>query len=132
MRPLASVLGFVMLLSLYFGTKLGAAEMDQGKQLYVQYCSSCHGHEGHGNGPVSRYLNVRVPDLTLIKKKNDGIYPADKVMSAIDGRRSVRAHGDRQMPVWGEIFRMEQEKYPERTSLLKAKIIAEYVATLQK
>ncbi len=53
-------------------------------------------------------------------------------MSAIDGRRIVRAHGDRQMPVWGEIFRMEQEKYPERTSLLKAKIIAEYVATLQK
>ena len=56
-------------------------------------------------------------------------------MSAtIDGRRLVRAHGDRDMPVWGETFRSEAEakKYPELTTLLKAKVIAEYVATLQK
>jgi hypothetical protein len=50
----------------------------------------------------------------------------DKVMSAIDGRRTVRAHGDRKMPVWGEIFRKEAEggKYPELRTLLKAKLIA--------
>ncbi|MGZ8500497.1 MAG: hypothetical protein ACXW5W_19000 [Candidatus Binatia bacterium] len=35
-------------------------------------------------------------------------------MATIDGRRLVRAHGDRDMPVWGEIFRSEVEgkKYP--------------------
>jgi hypothetical protein len=55
-------------------------------------------------------------------------------MAAIDGRRSVRAHGDRQMPVWGEVFRKEGEKkkYSELTALLKSKIIAEYVAGLQR
>src|SRR5215831_9445735 len=83
---------------------------------------------------VSPYLKIAVPDLTVLKKNNKGIYPLDDVMATIDGRRAVRSHGDRDMPVWGEIFRKETEqgKYSELTSLLKAKVIAEYVATLQK
>jgi hypothetical protein len=109
-----------------------SAEPDGGKAFYMRHCSSCHGQEGHGNGPVSRYLNVKVPDLTLLKRKNKGIYPLDKVIWAIDGRRDVRAHGDRQMPVWGEIFTTEERKYPERTSALKAKLIAEYIGMLQQ
>jgi hypothetical protein len=36
--------------------------------------------------------------------------------------------------VWGESFHSESEgkKYPELTTLLKGKIIAEYIAMLQK
>jgi mono/diheme cytochrome c family protein len=111
-----------------------ASEVDAGKELFFKYCASCHGVEGKGNGPVSRDLAVKVPDLTLLKSKNKGMYPTDRVMSSIDGSRIVRAHGDRKMPVWGEVFRREHEKdkYTELTSLLKAKLIAEYVATLQK
>jgi hypothetical protein len=30
---------------LTMGTTVGAAEVDAGKELYVQYCSSCHGEE---------------------------------------------------------------------------------------
>jgi hypothetical protein len=111
-----------------------AAESNSGKQIYLQYCSSCHGKDGKGNGTVSRDLKVRVPDLTGLAKRNKGIYPLDDVMATIDGRRLVRGHGDRNMPVWGESFHSESEgkKYPELTTLLKAKIIAEYLATLQK
>jgi Cytochrome C oxidase, cbb3-type, subunit III len=107
---------------------------DQGEHLYTQYCSSCHGKSGRGDGSVGRYLNIKVPDLTLLKNSHKGIYPLEEVMAAIDGRRSVRAHGDRQMPVWGELFRKEaeNEKYSELTSLLKARMIAEYVAQLQR
>ena len=81
----------------------------------MQYCSSCHGEDGRGNGPVSAYLKIKVPDLTLLRKNNKGIYPTDKVMSAIDGRRPVRGHGDSEMPVWGEVFRKEAAggKYAE-------------------
>jgi mono/diheme cytochrome c family protein len=126
--------GFLLLFFLAVGTSAGAAETDSGKQLYMQYCSSCHGMDGRGNGPVTPYLKIKVPDLTVLKKKNKGIYPMSKVMSAIDGSRAVRAHGDREMPVWGEIFRKEAEaaKYTELTSLLKTKTIAEYVSTLQR
>lgn len=117
-----------------FSTASPAAESNSGKQMYLQYCSSCHGKDGKGDGTVSRDLKVRVFDLTGLAKKNKGVYPLDDVMATIDGRRLVRGHGDRNMPVWGESFRSESEgkKYPELTTLLKAKIIAEYVATLQK
>lgn len=107
---------------------------DGGKQMYLKYCASCHGSTGQGDGPVSRDLKINVPDLTLLRAKNKGIYPLDRVMSSIDGGRVVRAHGTRTMPIWGEVFRTEheKEKYTELTSLLKTKIIAEYVGTLQK
>jgi mono/diheme cytochrome c family protein len=109
-----------------------AAEIKDGKMFYIQYCSACHGQEGHGNGPVSRFIAVKIPDLTLLKKNNRGVYPLDQVLSAIDGRRDVRAHGDRQMPVWGEVFTIEERKYPEKSGGLKAKLIADYVAALQR
>ena len=102
--------------------------------MYLQYCGSCHGKDGKGNGPVSRDLKIKVPDLTTLAKQHKGVYPLDDVMGTIDGRRAVRAHGDRNMPVWGETFYGETEgkKYPELTTLLKAKTIAEYIGTLQK
>ena len=129
------VIVFSALMSMTFSARLStAAESDQGQKLYMQYCSSCHGEGGKGNGPVSAHLKIKVPDLTLLKKKHKGIYPLDYVMSTIDGRRAVRAHGDREVPVWGEVFREEvaKEKYKELTTLLTAKVIAEYVATLQR
>jgi hypothetical protein len=71
--------------------------------------------------------------MTTIAKRHKGVYPLDDVMTTIDGRRIVRGHGDRDMPVWGEKFHTEAKgtKYPELTTLLKAKTIAEYVGTLQ-
>jgi mono/diheme cytochrome c family protein len=131
MKPFAFSALFMMMAA-WLGWTLNAAEADFGKRSYLQYCSSCHGQQGLGNGPVSRYLNVNVPDLSLLKKNNRGNYPMDYVVASIDGRRDVRGHGERQMPVWGEIFRIEQERHAEQSSLQKAQLIAEYVATLQK
>jgi mono/diheme cytochrome c family protein len=115
-------------------TETFASDVDSGKQMYLQHCASCHGSTGKGDGAVSHDLKVKVPDLTQLRRNNKGTYPTDRVLSSIDGSRLVRAHGDRTMPVWGEIFRKEHEKqkYTELTSLLKAKLIAEYVGTLQK
>lgn len=109
-----------------------SADLEAGKALFMLHCSPCHGEDARGNGSVSHYLSAKVPDLTLIKNKNNGVYPLDEVISVIDGRRIVRAHGEREMPVWGEIFKREQKQYPDGTGLMKAKIIAEYIATLQR
>ena len=111
-----------------------AATANQGKEMYMQYCSSCHGQDGKGSGSVSAFLKVKVPDLTLLKKNNQGIYPLDQVILAIDGRRKLRSHGDSKMPVWGESFSREVKdpKSAEATGALKEKVIAEYVATLQR
>lgn len=134
MTSIAFVRTFLLASFAFFATVVTAADTNQGQKLYMQYCGSCHGKDGKGNGPVSPHLKIKVPDLTVLKKNNKGIYPLDSVMSTIDGRRVVRAHGDRQMPVWGEVFsqELEKEKYTELTTLLKAKVIAEYIGTLQR
>jgi mono/diheme cytochrome c family protein len=107
---------------------------ESGRELYFKHCASCHGAGGRGDGPVAADLKVKVTDLTLLQKGNKGLFPLARVMTSIDGSRRVRGHGSPTMPVWGEIFEKEIEpgKYPVLTSLLKTKIIAEYVATLQR
>jgi mono/diheme cytochrome c family protein len=111
-----------------------AADGNQGKEMYIQYCSSCHGQDGRGSGSVSAFLKVKVPDLTLLKKNNKGIYPMDRVILAIDGRRKLRSYGDPKMPVWGESFSREvrEPKSAEAVTGVKIKALAEYVATLQR
>ena len=134
MKTHSFLLSLALALVLGFTGTGNAAEDNHGKQMYLRYCGSCHGAKGSGDGPVSRDLKVKMPDLATLAKKNRGVYPLDDVMAPIDGRRLVRGHGDRDMPVWGENFRSaaEGKKYPELTTLLKAKVIAEYVATLQR
>jgi hypothetical protein len=54
-----------------------------------------------GDGFISAVLKVPPPDLTLLAKKNDGIFPIAAVDEIIDGRLLIAAHGNREMPVWG-------------------------------
>lgn len=72
-----------------------------GMQMYEQLCSSCHGVRGHGDGPVSTLIKIRVPDLTRIAARDGGEFPTEDVRRTIDGRWDRRAHGARDMPVWG-------------------------------
>ena len=79
-----------------------------GEELFGRFCASCHGSEGFGDGPVSRSLNVAVPDLTAIARRY-GEFPASIIRDVIDGRGiDKRAHGTREMPVWGYEFWVEE------------------------
>jgi mono/diheme cytochrome c family protein len=111
-----------------------AAEGDQGRAYFLRYCASCHGAEGKGNGTVSRSLKIKPADLTQLKKKNNGVFPFDKVIATIDGRARIGAHGESKMPVWGEIFekQVSGQKEPATTSAERVKAIAEYVSTIQR
>ena len=134
MKQAIIIIGLSTLLLVGMTATINAAEQNTGKQYFTKYCSSCHGLDGKGDGPVSRDLTTKPSDLTVIAKNNGGRFPLDDVMATIDGRRFVRAHDDRDMPVWGEIFyeEIDKQRYRELTTLLKAKIIAEYIATLQR
>jgi mono/diheme cytochrome c family protein len=72
-----------------------------GMQMYQQLCSSCHGVSGHGDGPVSSLLKTGAPDLTRLAQRDGGEFPTEDVRRTIDGRWDRRAHGARDMPVWG-------------------------------
>ncbi len=59
--------------------------IENGKKLFMIYCSPCHGQKGKGNGRVSKKF-VPPPDLTseVYKRKSDGfIYATIKNGGAI-------------------------------------------------
>jgi mono/diheme cytochrome c family protein len=79
-----------------------------GQELYMRFCASCHGEEGHGDGPVASAISVTVPDLTGIMQRQGDQFPEQQLREIIDGRSVVIAHGTRYMPVWGYEFWVEQ------------------------
>jgi mono/diheme cytochrome c family protein len=76
-----------------------------GKQMYTAHCAACHGADGLGDGPAAPALKTQPTDLTQLAKKNGGKYPEDHVFNAIRGEEGVPAHGSKDMPVWGSVFR---------------------------
>jgi mono/diheme cytochrome c family protein len=81
-----------------------AQESDAGKFEYLSSCSSCHGVDGKGGGPVAAELKTRPADLTTIAKRNGGVFPLNAVYQTIDGRKPIGSHGTREMPIWGPRF----------------------------
>jgi mono/diheme cytochrome c family protein len=107
---------------------------DASERLYLLYCSSCHGAAGKGDGALAPILDVRPADLTQIAKKNGGTFPYSEVFRSIDGRKSVRAHGTADMPVWGDVF-LEQPTAPLSEQLAgagKLFLITAHLETLQE
>ena len=86
----------------------------KGRVTFQRYCANCHGKLGAGDGNIADLLKVPPADLTKIADRNDGVFPAEEVEKYVDGREEVKAHGPRDMPIWGEVF-----KHPltERSSL---------------
>jgi mono/diheme cytochrome c family protein len=104
------------------------------KQAYLRYCSACHGESGKGDGVVSHLMNPRPADLTQLAKKNNGEFPFMRVIRIIDGRETLRAHGDPDMPVWGEIFAAEVPGAMNKEAQIRGKVllITEYLASIQQ
>jgi hypothetical protein len=76
-------------------------EPDLGRAEFQSGCAACHGADGKGTGPLAQELKKAPPDLTTLAKKNNGVFPLNYVYEMIDGRKDIRAHGNREMPVWG-------------------------------
>jgi mono/diheme cytochrome c family protein len=81
---------------------------DEGAQAFRTYCASCHGSAARGNGPMTDQLRKPPPDLTKFTTRNGGVFPSERLTRIIDGR-DVPAHGDREMPVWGDAFRTSRD-----------------------
>lgn len=101
-----------------------------GKDLFPAYCASCHGMDGKGKGPVAALLKKGVPDITTISRRNKGQFPAPELEKMILGQsRATAAHGTREMPVWGPLFRpVEQD---QDLGLVRARNLVDYIRTLQ-
>ncbi len=127
----------VLCLVLTLGLESDAQEHEvqpAGAVLYLQYCASCHGPDGKGNGPVASALRQPPTDLTRLARRAGGHFDEAAVMAVIDGRRIVAAHGPREMPVWGAVFEEElkEQPYPRYTSLLRSRVLMDYLRSLQQ
>jgi len=80
-----------------------------GADLFRAYCASCHGVDAKGNGPAAASLKTRPADLTVLAKKNGGVFPEPRVRKVIMGDDVIASHGSREMPIWGPIFHQIEE-----------------------
>ncbi len=78
-----------------------AQDPDAGKLEFQSSCSTCHGIDGKGKGPLSEELRVAPADLTVLAKKNNGVFPVNAVYETIYGIKRIVAHGPPDMPIWG-------------------------------
>jgi len=81
-----------------------ASAAADGGTLFRTYCATCHGAAGRGDGAMAGQLRRMPPDLTTFATRNGGVFPAERVRQVIDGT-GIAAHGDRDMPVWGAVFK---------------------------
>lgn len=118
---------------------LAADKLDIGKMEYEGACAVCHGSTGKGDGPLKSQLVSRMPDLSVLARNNNGVFPFDRVFQIIDGRQEIKSHGPREMPVWGRGFNMQSsiyfENYPphDTESAARSRMLAltEYLYRLQ-
>ena len=95
--------GVLVAISMLHATAF-ADEIDEGRRQFLRYCASCHGAAADGRGFVSPALAHPPGDLRRLGDGADTALLADRLSRAIDGRKVVTAHGEREMPVWGERF----------------------------
>jgi len=78
----------------------------QGKQLFDQYCATCHGDGGKGDGQNASNLNPTVPDLTTSKNLADATYVRRVIAegSAAVGRSPLS-------PPWGRSLSPQEVAY---------------------
>jgi len=137
MNKLAALLGAALIG--WMGTAYAQdKKFDFGKREYDSNCASCHGLTGKGDGPYKPFLTKSPTDLTVLAKKNAGVYPFHSVYAIVDGRQDVAAHGPRDMPIWGSAYslkaaasNMDVPYSPE--SYVRTRILAltEYISRLQ-
>jgi mono/diheme cytochrome c family protein len=101
-----------------------------GKEMFTTYCAVCHGKDGKGGGPAAAALKKAPADLTTLSARNNGNFPAVKVSRYIQGLDQVDAHGSRDMPMWGEMFR-SLDKNNAAMLQMRVSNLTDFVKTLQ-
>lgn len=102
-----------------------------GQEMFTNYCAVCHGTDATGNGPAASALKVAPSDLTTLAQKNGGKYPAMHVSSVLRGDAELPAHGSKDMPVWGPLFRHLSQGHDAEVQQRIANL-NQYIESLQK
>ncbi len=84
-----------------------AADVNEGKKLYGQFCATCHGQSGKGDGPGAAALNPKPRDHTdkeyMSKLSDEDLLNVIKNGGASIGKSPL-------MPPWGASLKDDQIK----------------------
>lgn len=133
-------------LACLFATALSASlpaaaqSIDYGQAEFAANCSGCHGAAARGDGHFREFLNRAPADLTVLARTNGGVFPAQRVMQAIDGRNTVSGHGRAgEMPVWGAVYATQVKGDPttaglppEAAARMKIALLVDYLNRIQQ
>lgn len=95
--------------------------------MFQNYCAPCHGKDAKGTGPAAKALTKAPADLTRIAARNNGTFPDVRVKRYIEGLDEVPAHGSRDMPMWGDLFRALNRD----TAQIRVQALNDYLKSLQ-
>jgi mono/diheme cytochrome c family protein len=104
-----------------------------GAVLYRQYCASCHGERGGGDGPMTSALTIKPSDLRTITTRHQGEFPRALLGRIISGEEVIAAHGTRVMPIWGERLQDDVLGTVSKPAVARGRIgfLVDYLETLQ-
>ncbi len=101
-----------------------------GPAMFQEYCASCHGKQARGDGPAAAALKTVPADLTRISARNGGTFPVVKVRRYIEGLDEIAAHGNRDMPIWGQVLRGPAN---DRAAVqIRVENLTKYIESLQQ
>jgi mono/diheme cytochrome c family protein len=106
-------------------------DMNSGPHLYQEFCASCHGDTGAGDGPLGTTLPRRASDLTMLTQRNGGTFPRAAVLAVVEATRPVPAHAKPAMPNWREVF-YRLEYGSERAVRKRIDALVAHIETLQQ
>jgi len=86
-------------------TPLAMTSPASGEEMFNSYCAACHGKSGKGDGPAATEFKIPPANLTVLSRAHNGKFPETYVSQVIEnGPRDAKAHGSKDMPVWGTLF----------------------------
>jgi mono/diheme cytochrome c family protein len=100
-----------------------------GKEMFNEYCAVCHGQDARGSGPAASALKKVPSDLTLLTVHNKGKFPDARIAGFIEGDDQLDAHGTRDMPMWGSVFKSMAGG--EATTSMRVANLTSYIKSLQ-
>ncbi|HKA54761.1 MAG TPA: cytochrome c [Candidatus Binatia bacterium] len=100
--------------------------IEAGKREFQRSCATCHGADAKGDGPSVGALNVKPADLTQLSKNHGGVFLFWRTYEKISGadEAPIRGHGTREMPIWGERFRLEKGTGEEHAMGVRGRILS--------
>lgn len=133
MKPSVLLPGLLAATTLFIATPATAqtTALDHGKAEYESNCAGCHGVSGRGDGHFAQFLNRAPSDLTLLSRRNGGVFPMQRVSEVIDGRTAVAGHGAAgEMPIWGSTYAAKAKTDPVGRIMFSESFVRNRIAVL--